>query len=214
MTPWHPHHIAERFGLFVIILLGESVLAATVGVRTALAAGGVSPALVAIAVAGLVILVGIWWLYFLEPSGDGLERYRGRGFYWGYGHYPLFAAIAATGGGLEVAVEAVSHHLEVADQAVAIAVAAPVAIVLAFVWLLHRPIVGTEGAPGVILLPAAALVALAPLLVGWLTLATVVVGIAVLVAAAVVASIAAARSGPRRRPSGPSSLRRSRGSGR
>ena len=190
MTPWHPHHIAERFGLFVIILLGESVLAATVGVRTALAAGGVSPALVAIAAAGLLILVGIWWLYFLEPSGAGLERYRGRAFYWGYGHYPLFAAIAATGAGLEVAVEAVSHHLEVADRAVAIAVAAPVAIVLAFIWLLHRPIVGTEGAPGVILLPAAALVALAPLLVGWLTLATVVVAIAVLVAAAVVASTA------------------------
>jgi low temperature requirement protein LtrA len=32
MTPWHPHHIAERYGLFTIILLGESVLAATTGV--------------------------------------------------------------------------------------------------------------------------------------------------------------------------------------
>ena len=29
MTPWHPHHIAERYGLFTIIVLGESVLAAT-----------------------------------------------------------------------------------------------------------------------------------------------------------------------------------------
>src|SRR5262245_62126289 len=26
-TPWHPHHIAERYGLFTIIVLGESVLA-------------------------------------------------------------------------------------------------------------------------------------------------------------------------------------------
>jgi low temperature requirement protein LtrA len=190
MTPWHPHHIAERFGLFVIILLGESVLAATVGVRTALAAGGVSPQLVAIAIAGLVTLVGIWWLYFLEPTGDGLARHRGRGFYWGYGHYPLFAAIAATGAGLEVAVEAVSHHLEVTDQAAAVAVALPVAIVLAFVWVLHRPIVGADGAPGTILLPAAALVAVAPLLVGGMGLATVVVAIAVLVAVVVVASVA------------------------
>ncbi|NUR89570.1 MAG: low temperature requirement protein A, partial [Nonomuraea sp.] len=24
-TPWHPHHIAERYGLFVIIMLGENV---------------------------------------------------------------------------------------------------------------------------------------------------------------------------------------------
>ena len=31
-TTWHPHHMAERDGLFVIILLGESVLAASMAV--------------------------------------------------------------------------------------------------------------------------------------------------------------------------------------
>ena len=35
-TPWHPGHIAERFGLFTLIVLGESVLAATVGVQEAI----------------------------------------------------------------------------------------------------------------------------------------------------------------------------------
>ena len=25
-TPWHPHHIAERYGLLVIITLGEVIL--------------------------------------------------------------------------------------------------------------------------------------------------------------------------------------------
>ena len=35
-TPWHPGHIAERYGLFTLIVLGESVLAATVGVQAAL----------------------------------------------------------------------------------------------------------------------------------------------------------------------------------
>ena len=25
-TPWHPHHIAERYGLLVIICLGEAIL--------------------------------------------------------------------------------------------------------------------------------------------------------------------------------------------
>ena len=33
-TSWHPHHIAERHGLFAIILLGESVLAASIGRAT------------------------------------------------------------------------------------------------------------------------------------------------------------------------------------
>ena len=28
-TPWHPHHIAERYGLLVIIALGEGLLGTT-----------------------------------------------------------------------------------------------------------------------------------------------------------------------------------------
>jgi low temperature requirement protein LtrA len=39
MTPWHPRHIAERYGLFTIILLGEGVLAATNAVQRALTEG-------------------------------------------------------------------------------------------------------------------------------------------------------------------------------
>ena len=35
-TPWHPHHIAERYGLLVIICLGEAIL----GTVAALARGG------------------------------------------------------------------------------------------------------------------------------------------------------------------------------
>jgi low temperature requirement protein LtrA len=70
-TSWHPHHISERYGLFTIILLGESVLAATIGVRQALAEGGVSAGLLLVSAAALVTLFALWWLYFLE---------RGRGW--------------------------------------------------------------------------------------------------------------------------------------
>ena len=38
-TSWHPHHIAERYGLFVIILLGEGVFAASTAVNSVLAEG-------------------------------------------------------------------------------------------------------------------------------------------------------------------------------
>ncbi|NGO71017.1 low temperature requirement protein A, partial [Streptomyces sp. SB3404] len=34
-TPWHAHHISERYGLFTIIVLGESITAATVGIQQA-----------------------------------------------------------------------------------------------------------------------------------------------------------------------------------
>ncbi len=57
---WHPHHIAERYALFVLILLGESVLAAVNGLHAALAAHGASASLVAVAVAGLILLVALW----------------------------------------------------------------------------------------------------------------------------------------------------------
>ena len=70
-TNWHPHHIAERYGLFAIILLGECILAAFSKVEVAIEGGGVSAALVTIAVAALVMIFALWWLYFLEPAGDG-----------------------------------------------------------------------------------------------------------------------------------------------
>jgi len=143
-TAWHPHHIAERYGLFVIILLGESVLASTVGVQSSLATG-ISVDLVVIAISGLVLLFTLWWLYFSEPAGEGLERNRNRSFLWGYGHFGIFAALAAVGSGLEVAVQstvgASEDHHAVEAHVVALAVALPVAIFLVLLWLLHAPIV-------------------------------------------------------------------------
>ena len=140
-TAWHPHHIAERYGLFTIIVLGESVLASTLGVQDSLDGGGLSAELVVIALAGLTLLFVLWWLYFSEPAGDGLDRRRNLSFVWGYGHYVIFAALAAVGAGLEVAVESAGHHTEVADQVVAFAVGVPVAIFLVMLWAVHAPIV-------------------------------------------------------------------------
>ena len=42
-TTWHPHHITERYGLLTLIVLGESILAATVAVQSALASGEALP---------------------------------------------------------------------------------------------------------------------------------------------------------------------------
>ena len=197
--PWHPGHIAERYGLFVIILLGEGVLAATSGVQTALAASGLSPGLIAVGVAGLAILFGLWWVYFLQPSAEGLRRHRSRSFYWGYGHYLLFAAIAAVGAGLEVAVEAVGHPHEISDAVAGWAVAVPLAAVLVLIWVLHRPLVERSEVPAVAALPAAGLMLLAPLTAPLLGLVGVAVLLVVLLAAVIVVTLwrpsrAAARS--------------------
>jgi low temperature requirement protein LtrA len=180
-TPWHPRHIAERYGLFTIILLGEGVLAATNAVHGALAEG-LTPDLVAVAVAGLLLLVGLWWTYFLEPAAEGLQRHRRWSFFWGYGHYGLFAALAMVGAGLEVAVEAITHHIEAPDVVVGYAVALPVAVALVLLWVLHLPFAAKAEIPPWLLLPAAALALAVPLAVTAIGVPGVVIAVASLVA--------------------------------
>jgi low temperature requirement protein LtrA len=194
--PWHPGHIAERYGLFVIILLGEGVLAATNGVRASLAASGVTGGLVTVGVAGLVILVGLWWVYFLHPAGEGLARRRNWAFYWGYGHYLLFAAVAAVGAGLEVAVEVTGHHTEVTAMTAGLVVAVPVAVVLVLTWVLHRPLAERSEVPALAVFAVTALIVAAGLATPVLGLPAAVVVIAVLTAGVVAATLGRTRVTP------------------
>jgi low temperature requirement protein LtrA len=178
-TAWHPHHIAERYGLFTIIVLGESVLAATTGVQASLAGGGLSLDLVMIAVSGLVVLFALWWLYFSEPAGDGLEGHRDLSYLWGYGHFAIFAALAALGAGLEVAVESAGHHVEVDPTVVGYAVATPVAVFLVVLWAAHAPIVERVVIHPLGIALAAVAVLLLPLATDAIGIAGVLAGIAI-----------------------------------
>jgi low temperature requirement protein LtrA len=162
LSAWHPHHIAERYGLFTIILLGECVSATTIAVQAFVTSGGVTFDLVLVAVAGLVLLFSLWWLYFMVDPAEGLGSERSRSFLWGYGHYLLFASVAAISAGLEVVVE---QPQEVATVVVAYALAAPVALFfLSFLgvnaWLrlrtVVRPWAGITAAVLVLLVPLAA----------------------------------------------------------
>ena len=136
-TPWHPHHIAERYGLFTIIVLGESVLATATAVGVSKDEAGVTVDLLIVAISGLVLLFACWWLYFLEASGPELERHRSLAFLWGYGHYFAFASLAAVGAGIEVVTEAITHEIPAAPLLVAYSLAVPLAIYLAILWILH-----------------------------------------------------------------------------
>jgi len=178
-TAWHPHHIAERYGLFTIIVLGESVLAATTGVQASLAGGGLSLELVVIAISGLVVLFALWWLYFSEPAGDGLEGHRDLSYLWGYGHFAIFASLGALGAGLEVAVESAGHHLEVDAQVVAFAVAIPVAVFLVALWAAHAPLVENVVVHPLGIALAAVAILLLPLTADAIGIAGALAGIAV-----------------------------------
>ena len=162
-TNWHPHHIAERYGLFTIILLGESVLAASTGLQNALTTSRVTGSLVAISAASLVLLFALWWLYFLEPAGEGLAERREGSYWWGYGHYGLFAALAALGSGLEVAVEQTARSEPISATVTGYAVAIPTALFLVLLRAVHRPIVARPALRPGPLLAAVAAIALVPL---------------------------------------------------
>jgi low temperature requirement protein LtrA len=145
-TSWHPEHITERYGLFTIIVLGESLLAATIGVQAALDADSTFADLALVIVGGLVTVFAMWWLYFDLPreqivheAREGLEEHLSRPFIWGYGHYLVFASVAATGAGLAVAVDQATHHSELSDIAAALCVTLPVSVYLLAVWGLHAP---------------------------------------------------------------------------
>jgi low temperature requirement protein LtrA len=133
---WHAEHIAERYGLFTLIVLGESILAATTAVQEGVAEGA-SAALLGVAAAGLLLVFGLWWLYFCRPAGDALRESPDASFLWGYGHYLVFASIAALGAGLEVAVDTVRHVSHVGDVVAALAVCVPVAVALLVVGALQ-----------------------------------------------------------------------------
>ena len=82
-TTWHPGHIAERYGLFTIIVLGESILAATIAVEEARALGDLNLEIAGIIVGGLLIVLSMWWIYFTRNTADLLTSFR-RAFAWGY----------------------------------------------------------------------------------------------------------------------------------
>ena len=105
LVTFHPRHIAERYGLFTIIVLGESVLAVASGT----AGTEWAPAAVFTAVMGFVAAACIWWIYFDYVETTGMELAPKPAFYWGYGHLAVYAAIAAFGVGAQLAIEGAAH---------------------------------------------------------------------------------------------------------
>ena len=67
-------HFAERYGLFVIICLGESIVALGAGVE--IAGRHLTPGLVVGSVLALLIVVGMWWTYFDRTAESAQERLR------------------------------------------------------------------------------------------------------------------------------------------
>ncbi len=128
---FHAHHIAERFGLFTLIVIGESITAATLAIQGAFAAQGHVLDLIVLAVAALLISLSVWWLYFGYMDHRALRTNPRTTYIWSYGHYFILAAIAAGGAGVAVIAASVGGHgAHLPEWGVALALTVPVAVFL------------------------------------------------------------------------------------
>jgi low temperature requirement protein LtrA len=116
-APLHLEHLPERFGLLVILVLGEAVGGAATGVHD----GKWAAPSVAVGVAGFVIAAALWWIYFDITAHESEERLqedddhnsvdrtaddRGarsdeRHDLFVYGHLPLTLGVVMAGVGIE-----------------------------------------------------------------------------------------------------------------
>jgi low temperature requirement protein LtrA len=127
-----PAHFVERHGLVIIIALGESVVAVGIG------ASGipVDLSLIAVAIAGLALVAGLWWTYFSDEEevqrimreADDVERGRMALQGFSYAHYVLLLGIVLIAAALK---KATGHPFDPASNAAAIELGGGVALFIA-----------------------------------------------------------------------------------
>jgi low temperature requirement protein LtrA len=135
-----PEHYAERYGLIVLIALGESIIAIGIGAGFELDAGVIVAALL-----GVVVVSALWWLYFdvaaIIVRGRlmalrGLDLHRLALHAYSYLHLPMVAGIVLFALGLKTTVSGVGEEL---DAVPAVALCGGVAgYLLAHVAFLYR----------------------------------------------------------------------------
>jgi len=133
-TPWHAHHIVERHSLFAIIALGEGVVGTVAALSAVVEQQGWSADAVLVGIAGTGLTFGMWWIYYMVPAADVLERHRDRAFVWGYGQVLIVTAIVATGAGLHVAAYFIERRTVIGPLATVLTVATPVAAYIGLIY--------------------------------------------------------------------------------
>jgi len=103
--PIHVGHVVERYCLFTIIVLAETLIAVTVGLGSSLGSEAYFTGLLA-----YIIIACIWWSYF-NWDFDNIRKFGkvSNIFFFGYGHFVVFLAMATFGAATEIAIHAIDH---------------------------------------------------------------------------------------------------------
>jgi low temperature requirement protein LtrA len=95
-------HLPERFALFTIIVLGETIASTIHGIEL----HELTPLAVATTVFGLLLAFGVWQLYFKDISMDLHANKYSLTLHWELAHLPLLASIV----GFSVAIRLAITH--------------------------------------------------------------------------------------------------------
>jgi low temperature requirement protein LtrA len=88
--PTDPPHLAERYGLFTIIVLGEAFVKVI----------GESPGIImevphiVFSILVLSVIYALWWLYFGDVSVASIKESVWAMYTWTYGHFPLAVGVS------------------------------------------------------------------------------------------------------------------------
>lgn len=134
-TPWHPEHIAERYGSFTLILLGESLLASASAIIGAFDRVESLGSLIGIAVLALVSTACVWWIYFWPPHHRAITSFASS-LRFGYAHYIVFAAAGAFSAGIGVEIDRLAGESGLGAVAASFTVTAPITVFLLGVWFI------------------------------------------------------------------------------
>ncbi|MEO3760300.1 low temperature requirement protein A [Mycobacterium sp. B14F4] len=153
-TPWHAHHITERYGLLTIIALGEGVVGTVASLTAVVNAQGWSFDAAFVVVAGIGLTFGMWWTYFVLPQADLLHARRERSFLFGYFPIITLGAIVATGAGLHAAAYYLERHSKLSSVETVLTVAVPVGIYIVSIYVLYMLMVRAVEAFHVVVIAA------------------------------------------------------------
>jgi low temperature requirement protein LtrA len=134
-VPPHPAHLPERFGLFTLILLGESVVAVMRGMRSQQDWPLVAAVL---AFGGIALVFLVWWWYF-DVAGAASERFVRthrdaiRFNLWSYAHFPLYVGLVVAAVGVQRSVTAAAWTLEGEELVLLASSAAMVTMAMAII---------------------------------------------------------------------------------
>ena len=187
---WHPGHIAERYSLLLLIVLGESILSATNAIEEGVHEIGVTASLVMIVLGSVALVFCLWWRYFDFPVDDALRNDPSKAVAWGFGHYFAFAAIAALGAGIGLVVDGLGRATELSKTQTVASVAIPTVVFILVTSFLHLTTETTIGSTVVRSLTISALILGVVVIAPWVSVPVAVLALGLLASSGVVASLA------------------------